>query len=70
MVKDTGKTLRTDTYRPVNAPQSVEVEEDASGVPLAVKIPPRQVYVKDPVTSLSNTYTNALSLRPDTRNTA
>ncbi len=39
MVKDTGKTLRADTYRTVNAPQSVEVEEDASGLPLAVKMP-------------------------------
>ena len=43
MVKDTGKTLRADTYRPVNAPQLVSVEEDASGLPIAVKTPRRQV---------------------------
>jgi len=36
MVEDTGKTLRADTYRPVNVPESVRVEEDASGLPLAV----------------------------------
>ncbi len=36
MVPDTGKTLRADTYRPVNVPDSVRVEEDASGLPLAV----------------------------------
>ncbi len=38
MVQDTGKTLRVDSYRTVNAPQSVDVEEDAAGVPLAVRI--------------------------------
>lgn len=42
MVKDTGKTLRADTYRPVNIPQAVEVEEDSSGLPLAIKTPRRQ----------------------------
>ena len=39
MVKDTGETLRADAYRQVNSPQPVEVEEDAAGMPLAVKIP-------------------------------
>ena len=43
MVKNSGKTLRTDTYRPVNAPELIPVEEDSSGSPLAVKIPRRQV---------------------------
>jgi len=43
MVKDTGKTLRSDTYRPVNVPQSVAVEEDASGLPMAIRMPRRQV---------------------------
>ena len=42
MVKDTGKTLRADTYRTVNAPQSVAVEENGSGLPLALKTPRRQ----------------------------
>ncbi len=43
MVKNSGKTLRTDTYRPVNEPEPVDVEEASSGLPLAVKIPRRQV---------------------------
>ncbi len=43
MVEDTGKTLRTDTYRPVNAPEPVKVEEDASGLPAAVREKQRQV---------------------------
>lgn len=43
MVEDTGKTLRADTYRPVNVPESVRVEEDASGLPLAVRTKRRQV---------------------------
>lgn len=42
MVQDTGKTLRTDTYRPVNIPEPVNVEEDPSGLPLAVRTPRRQ----------------------------
>ncbi|MFC2004843.1 hypothetical protein ACFLUY_01320 [Chloroflexota bacterium] len=42
MVPDTRKTLRTDTYRSVNLPESVEVEEDFSGLPLAVRMPRRQ----------------------------
>ena len=43
MVPDTGKTLRTDTYRPVNAPEPVAVEEDTSACPHAVKTPRRQI---------------------------
>ena len=43
MVQDTGKTLRTDTYRTVNVPEPVRVEEDpSSGLPLAVRAPRRQ----------------------------
>ena len=42
MVKDSGKTLRADTYRSVNAPEPVDVEEAPSGLPLAVKTPRRQ----------------------------
>ena len=42
MVKDSGKTLRADTYRPVNAPEPIEVEEGPSACPQAVKTPRRQ----------------------------
>ena len=42
MVQDTRKTLRSDTYRPVNTPEPVDVEEDSSGLPLAVRSPRRQ----------------------------
>ena len=42
MVKNSGKTLCTDTYRSVNAPDLVDVEEAPSGLPLAVKAPRRQ----------------------------
>ena len=42
MVKNSGKTLRSDTYRPVNIPELVNVEEDSSGLPLAVKMRRRQ----------------------------
>jgi hypothetical protein len=45
MVEDTRKTLRADTYRPVNVPEPVKVEEDASGLPLAVRTKLRQVVV-------------------------
>jgi hypothetical protein len=36
VVPDTGKTLRADAGRPVNAPEPVRVEEDDSGLPAAV----------------------------------
>jgi hypothetical protein len=42
MVENTGKTLRTDTYRPVNTPESVIVEEDAAGRPVAFRKKRRQ----------------------------
>ncbi|MFC1988574.1 hypothetical protein ACFLVJ_01915 [Chloroflexota bacterium] len=42
MVPDTGKTLRADTYRTVNLPEPIEVEEAPSSLPLAVKAPLRQ----------------------------
>ena len=42
MVPNSGKTLRADTYRSVNAPEPVDVEEAPSGLPLAVKTPRRQ----------------------------
>jgi hypothetical protein len=43
MVENIGKTLRADAYKPVNAPAALQVEEDASGFPLAVKGKRRQV---------------------------
>ena len=42
MVPDTGKTLRADAGRPVNAPEPVKVEEDAAGFPAAVRAKRRQ----------------------------
>jgi hypothetical protein len=45
MVEDSGKTLRADTYKPVNAPEPVAVEEDASGLPVAVRLPRRHVII-------------------------
>jgi hypothetical protein len=42
MVEDTGKTLRADTYKPVNTPEEVRVEENASGLPAAVCVPRRR----------------------------
>ena len=42
MVENTGKTLRTDTYRPVNTPKPVNVEEDTTGQPVALKKKRRQ----------------------------
>jgi hypothetical protein len=43
MVADTGKTLRADAGRPVNAPEPVQVEEGESGFPAAVRAKRRQV---------------------------
>lgn len=45
MVTYTGKTLHADPNRSVNLPRQVEVEEDPSGLPMAVKIPRRQAVV-------------------------
>ena len=45
MVENTGKTLRADTYKPVNTPEALQVEEDASGFPLAVKGKRRQAII-------------------------
>ena len=42
MVADTGKTLRADAGRPVNAPEPVKVEEDDSGLPAAIGAKRRQ----------------------------
>jgi hypothetical protein len=42
VVADTGKTLRADAYKPVNAPEALKVEEDAAGLPAAVRMKRRQ----------------------------
>jgi hypothetical protein len=42
VVTDTGKTLRADAYRPVNTPEPLRVEEDAAGLPAAVRLKRRQ----------------------------
>jgi hypothetical protein len=42
VVSDTGKTLRADAYKPVNEPEALKVEEDAAGLPVAVRIKRRQ----------------------------
>ena len=42
MVQDTGKTLRAGAYKSVNLPEASKVEEDAEGLPLAVRLTGRQ----------------------------
>jgi len=42
VVENTGKTLRADTYKPVNTPEALKIEEDASGLPVAVRLKRRQ----------------------------
>jgi hypothetical protein len=42
VVTDTGKTLRPDASKPVNAPEPVKVEEDPGGLPAAVRMKRRQ----------------------------
>ena len=42
MVADTGKTLRTDTTKPVNLPEPLSVEENPVGLPVAVRVKQRQ----------------------------
>lgn len=45
MVADSRKTLRADSLKPVNLPEPVLVELDASGQPQAVKLPRRQAII-------------------------
>ena len=45
MVSDTGKTLRADTFKPVNTPELMLVEENSSGLPVVVRSPRRQVII-------------------------
>ena len=42
MVQNTGKTLRTDTIKPVNMPEPVQVEENEDGTPATLKTKRRQ----------------------------
>ena len=42
MVEDTGKTARTGTLKPVNQPEPERVEEDAAGLPVALRTKRRQ----------------------------
>jgi hypothetical protein len=41
MVENPGAALHADAVKPVNTPEPVRVEEDASGEPLAVRLPRR-----------------------------
>jgi hypothetical protein len=41
MVKNPGKTLCVITCKPINLPESLQVEESASGEPAAVRMPQR-----------------------------
>lgn len=38
MVENTGASLHTDACKPVNTPGQVRVEEDTSGLPVAVRL--------------------------------
>ncbi len=43
MVQNSGKTLCSGAFKPVNMPQSVRVEEDVSGLPIAVRTTRKQI---------------------------
>jgi hypothetical protein len=45
VVENTGKTVRADTYKPVNAPEALKVDEDVLGLPLAVKLKRREAVI-------------------------
>ena len=42
MGTDTGKTLRTDSIKPVNLPEPLQVEESPAGLPSFVRLKRRQ----------------------------
>jgi len=42
VVQNTGKTLRAGTFKPVNLPEPIQVEESVSGRPVALRVPRRQ----------------------------
>ena len=43
MVENSGKAAGSGTYQPVNLPEPVTVKEDASGLPKAIVMRPRQI---------------------------
>lgn len=43
MVENSGKAAGTGTYQPVNLPEPVTVQEDASGLPKIIMVRPRQI---------------------------
>jgi hypothetical protein len=45
MVEDTGKALRPGTYKPVNTPEELRVEENDDGLPIAVGGKQRQAII-------------------------
>lgn len=45
MVEDTGKALRPGTYKPVNTPEELKVEENSDGLPVAVGGKRRQAII-------------------------
>lgn len=45
MVKNTGKTLRADAYKPLNTPEAAKIEEDISSLPTAVRMKRRQAII-------------------------
>ena len=45
MVENSGKTLHPGTFKPVNLPEPVRVEEDPEDLPVAVRLPRRQVVI-------------------------
>jgi hypothetical protein len=42
MVANSGEAIRSETVKPVNLPELVNVEEDAAGQPAAVRLAQRQ----------------------------
>ena len=42
MVKNPGETLRAGAYKPLNTPESIQVKEDAEGLPIVVSRKRRQ----------------------------
>jgi hypothetical protein len=45
VVQDSGKALRANTLRPVNLPESLKVDENSSGLPVAIRMPGKQVVI-------------------------
>jgi hypothetical protein len=45
VVENTGKALRADTGKPVNTPEALQVEEDTTGLPIAVQLKRRQAVI-------------------------